>query len=204
MIKNESLASLEAKVKERLSEKRFEHTLGVRRAAVRLADLCGVDSGVASVAALLHDITKEYSNAEQLSFLSALGIELDGEDAECPQIWHSYTARHVISRDFPEYADEAVLSAIDKHTVGSPDMTVLEKIIFLADFIEDTRLYPASRAVREYVFSNMKLGEVLSNLHVLDCAIISSINYTVEHLNKTKRKVNSKTLLTKNALLSKI
>ncbi len=198
------LSALTERVRGRLSQKRFEHTMGVFRASLRLAELCGEDSELLSVASLLHDISKEYSREEQLVFLDKLGIVLDGDDKSSPQIWHSYTARYIICRDFPEFANERVLKAIDRHTVGAPDMTVFEKILFLADFIEDTRTYKASESVREYVYSNMKQGQVSENRKILTSAVIRSIDYTISRLTSEKRQINTKTLLTKNALLSKI
>ena len=133
-----------------------------------------------------------------------LGITLDAEDKECGQIWHSYTAEYIVLRDFPQYADKKLLSAIKNHTVGSQNMTVFDEIIFLADFIEKTRTYEPSVKLREFVFSNMRSGFVLENIRTLHIAVIKAIDYTVSHLEKNKNTVNSKTLLTKNALLSKI
>ena len=195
---------LREKMEKRLSGKRFSHTLGVERAADRLADLCGEDRILARCAALLHDVSKEYSDREQLELLALLKKELDSEDALCPQIWHSYTARYIIERDFPEFATQKLLSAIEKHTVGAEDMSVLDQSVFLADFIEDTRVYEASNALRQFVFSKMKQGCKEENVKVLQKSVIKAIDYTVSHLEKTERIINSKTLLTKNSLLGKI
>ena len=204
MITAVMLEDLARAVKSRLSGKRFNHTLAVAKMARYLALCCEVDGCVAEAAALLHDVTKELSEDEHLSLLAKEGIVLNQDDLDSPQIWHSYTAPILIKRDFPLFAYPEILSATEKHTVGDGDMQVLDCIIFLADFIEETRTYPSSVQVRKYVFENMQEGKNLENLRVLFTACIKSIDFTVEHLSSTNKKLNPKTLLTRNALLSKI
>ena len=202
---NEDIEGLKAEIKRRLSESRYLHTLGVARAAELLAVLCApelVDEAV--VAALLHDVSKEYSHNEQLHIISEEKISIDREDESTPAVLHSFTAPAVIKRDFEKFATPNVLSAALYHTIGSPDMSVFDEIIFLSDFIEDTRSYDSSIELRKYVFSNMKRGATEDNIMVLHNACIKSIDFTMDHLKKNKKHINSKNILTRNALLSKI
>lgn len=202
---NEEIEALKCEIKKRLSEPRYLHTLGVARAASRLCELClPSHTSEAAVAALLHDVTKEYSHEEQKSIIKEEDILIDGEDENTPAILHSFTAPAVIRRDFAKFATDSVLSSVLFHTLGSPDMSVFDEIIFLADFIEDTRTYPSSVSLRSYVFENMKLGKTEENLKILHKACIMSIDFTAEHLKKNKKCINTKNVLTRNALLSKI
>jgi len=192
-------------VKERLSEKRFLHTLAVADAAVKLGELCAPEyrDGL-EAAALLHDITKELTTGEQLRMIKNAGIPLDDEDISSPAVLHAFTAPEVIKTDFPTFADKAILSAVYNHTLGSADMSVFDEIIFISDFIEDTRTYDASVKVRNFVWENMPSANGEDRIKILHKAVIMAIDSTVNHLKENKKAVNSKNILTRNALLSKI
>ena len=201
----EQFLNLQKRVKDTLSEKRFLHTLGVIKAAEQIAGYCCPDSiNEIRVAALLHDITKELSFEEQLKLLELGQISLDDEDKESPAILHSYTAPVVIERDYPEFANKTVLSAVRNHTLGSPDMTVADEIIFVSDFVEESRTYEASLRLREFLNSNLKPGKISENEKVLHSAVVFAIDSTVRNLLSNKKAVNTKNILTRNALLSKI
>lgn len=192
-------------VEARLSEKRYMHTLAVARAARRLASLCLPDCECElEAAALLHDIAKERPTEELISLIEKSDKPLDREDRTSVSVLHSFAAPEIIKRDFPHFASENILSAVYNHTIGSPDMSVFDEIIFLADFIEDTRSYESSVRLREYVWSNMKSGSASENLNVLHNACVRAIDCTLIHLIQNKKQINSKNILTRNALLSKI
>ena len=196
---------LSAEISRRLGERRFLHTKGVAACASKLAELCEIESKTeAEIAAYLHDITKEYSHDEQMALIKKHKIKLDEEDLMSPAVLHSFTAPQVIKSEFPEFATDKILSAVRLHTLGSPDMTEFDEIIFLADFIEETRTYPACVKLREFVFSNMKKRDAEANIAILHRAVISAIDSTISNLTESNRFVNSKNILTKEALLSKI
>jgi predicted HD superfamily hydrolase involved in NAD metabolism len=133
---------LRLEVGKRLSAKRFSHTLGVERMAVKIGEKCLPDRiDELRVAALLHDISKEYSEAEHLELIKTYNFSLSDEDLASPQLWHSITAPFVVMRDFPEFRGEDILSAVRNHTVGAPSMSVFDEIILLSDYIEDGRRY---------------------------------------------------------------
>ena len=200
-----SINELRQKVSERLSEKRFLHTVSVAKCAVKLAELCKIESKYeAEAASLLHDITKECSFDEHIRLIKKQNIFLDEEDIKNEGVLHSFSAPEVIKTDFAQFATDKIISAVRYHTLGSPSMTVFDEIIFLADFIEDTRAYDASIALREFVFSNMKEGDAEANILFLHKACIKAIDATLLHLIDTNKSINSKNILTRNALLSKI
>lgn len=196
---------LKKQVETWLSPKRFLHTLGVARAALKLAEYCLPDfMRETEAAALLHDISKEYTIEEQYQLINEFDIPIEKSDYESPQILHSFTAPAVIKKDFPKFATDRILSAVFNHTIGSPDMTVFDEIIFLADYIEENRTYDSCISVRNYVFNNMTDRDYESNIKVLHNACIKAIDYTVSNLSESKRLINFKNILTRNALMSKI
>ena len=199
------LNSLREQIRARLSENRYLHTLAVEECAIRLSKLCIPDKeSEVAAAALLHDITKELSPQEQKAILDEESILLDEEDYDSVGVLHSFTAPIIAKKEFSSFATENVISAIRYHTLGSPEMSVFDEIIFLADFIEDTRTYDSSVKLRRFVWENMLPCESEKNISVLHSACISAIDCTVLHLIEHKKKINTKNILTRNALLSKI
>ena len=185
---SDMVEGLSTEVGRRLGEKRFLHTKGVAACASKLAEFCGIDSKIeAEIAAYLHDVTKEYSFDEQMSLIKRHNIKLDEEDMRSPAVFHSFTAEAVIKSNFPEFATDKILSAVRFHTLGSPDMSDFDEIIFLADFIEETRMYPSCVALREFVFSNMKEGDAEANIAILHRAVISAIDSTVLNLKQNNK-----------------
>lgn len=202
---NEDLARLREGVGARLSEKRYFHTLAVERCAIALSEMCLPDAeSELSAAALLHDITKELSTDEQRILLNEENVVLDKEDFESTGVLHSFTAPIVVKKEFPEFSTQNVLSAIRYHTLGSPEMSLFDEIIFLADFIEDTRIYDSSVKLRKFVWENMRPEEKERNILILHQACIGAIDATIRNLIENKKAINSKNILTRNALLSKI
>ncbi len=205
MITEQMLLNLRERISKILSAKRFNHTLGVERAAKFLARKCLPQRVMeARAAALLHDITKELSLEEHLDIICRKGISLTDEEKEIPALLHAITATVVIEEDFPEFATEEILSAVAKHTTGDADMTILDKIVFLADFIEDSRIYPTSLKTARFVAESMKTQNIESNLLALDRACIMEIDSTISHLERFGKKINAKTVLARAALISNI
>lgn len=131
----------------RLHGYRYEHTLGVERAARMLAQRYGGDADKAAFAALMHDITKYLSKEEQLNLCDKYGIIPCNVEKSEPKMLHGKTAA-AIARD--EYgAPEDVCAAIACHTTGKYGMALLDKILYLADYIEETRDFPGVEKARE-------------------------------------------------------
>ncbi len=121
----------------RLSGYRLEHTLGCERAAVELGERFGEDTEKCSLAAVLHDITKRLSREEQLYLCDKYGIiPCDVEKIEWKML-HGKTAAAIAQTEY--HVSEDIVHAIAYHTTGCADMTLLDKILYLADFIEETR-----------------------------------------------------------------
>lgn len=121
----------------RLHGYRYEHTLGCERAAQKLAERFGGDAEKARFAAILHDITKHLSPAEQLNLCEEYGIIPCNVEKREPKMLHGKTAAAIARIEYG--APEDVCAAIACHTTGKAGMTLLDKILYLSDYIEDTR-----------------------------------------------------------------
>ena len=134
--------------KETLSPKRLQHTLNVRDVAVELAKQYGADVHKAAVAALLHDIAKEMTREEMLQIFSHNAIMACDAPQKPFPVWHGFCAA-ILAKVKWGVEDEEILSAIRCHTTGKPGMTLLDKIIFLADMTSAERNYPEVEYLRK-------------------------------------------------------
>lgn len=139
-----------------LKPKRVRHVLGVEEEAVRLAKMYGADVEQARIAALLHDCTKKLELDEQLALCAEYRIELDELERTALKLLHAKTGA-AIARDVFG-ADEEVCSAILWHTTGRPDMTTLEKVVYLADYIEPNRDFEGVDELRAVVYADLDRG----------------------------------------------
>ena len=137
-----------------MSEKRRRHTLAVEDMAVRLGELYAPESlDVLRAAALLHDITKEYSTEEHMAILIKHGIAPRDIDIFAPKTLHAQTAALLIPEKYASLALPEVISAVRWHTTGHAGMTLCEKLIYLADYIDETRKFPDCVKLRETFWS---------------------------------------------------
>ncbi len=142
-----------------LKAKRVAHVLGVEEEAKRLAERCGADVGKARVAALLHDCTKKLELDEQLALCERYGVALNELERTALKLLHAKTGAALAREVFG--ADEDVCNAIRWHTTGRPGMTTLEKIIYLADYIEPNRSFDGVDVLRAVVYDDLDRGMAL-------------------------------------------
>ena len=147
------LTWLREKVYARLKGHRIAHTAGCESEAVALARRWGEDPETAAVAAILHDVTKNLSDEKQLLLCEKYGIMLDIAEKRNPKLLHARTGA-AVARDEFGVSDE-IYEAIRWHTTGKPDMTLLEKLIYLADYIEPTRDFPGVEELRQLAFMDL-------------------------------------------------
>lgn len=199
MIAPIQIENLRGKATAVLSEKRMKHVLAVEDMAFRLGLLYFFNDDesllLLRAAALLHDVTKELSDEEQLAILESHSVKpLPEELASMPTI-HALTAALVIPDRFPEFADPRVIDAVRYHTTGREGMSVFEKIIFLADYIDETRTYPSCVELRDEFFAakpeNMNEQD---REHHLDRAALRSIDNTLSYLRSKERSIHPLTL----------
>ena len=149
---------IEEKLKKKVNEKRYIHTLGVSYTATSLAMRFGADMEDARVAGLLHDYAKGYSDEELLHKCKKRGLPISDTEKKSPYLLHGKLAAWYAKEKFDIHKQE-VLDAITYHTTGRGDMCLLEKIIFCADFIEPNRK-PLKHlpAIREACFADIDKG----------------------------------------------
>ncbi len=138
---------------------RIAHVSGVESQAVSLAMRWGVDPDSAAVAGILHDITKAMGKEKQLKLCRKYGIMLDNAELAAPALLHARTGA-ALAKDIFGVSDE-ISEAIRWHTTGKPDMTVLEKIIYLADYTEPTRDFEGVQELRELSFEDLNKAMAL-------------------------------------------
>lgn len=167
-LRNLPMDELEAVVVSLLNPNRVAHVLGCRESAVELAKHWGADVTDAARAGLLHDITKALDGPLQLTLCHEYGTILDEFSHRYPKTLHALTGSLVAERIFGE--NDAVCQAIRHHTTGKADMNLLEKIIYIADYIEPNRTLPYVRQLRHLAFTD------------LDAAVKLGLEKTLEHL----------------------
>jgi predicted HD superfamily hydrolase involved in NAD metabolism len=201
---NESLQELEKAVSERISADRFEHTLGVVKAALYIAKFVPIeDTSELHAAALLHDLTKELSPLEATNILRGLQ-DVSESDMVCSVVHHSLTAPEVIKRDFPEFATENILSAVKNHTTGAPDMSLFDEIIFISDYVEINRRYEKCVFLREKLYGFLRVSndaeEAIFHLHD---ATVECLDNTIRHVITKMGYLHERTVETRNAFLGR-
>ena len=144
---------LEAMVKKLLKPERVAHVLGCRDTAVALARRWGADPVAAARAGLLHDVTKALDGPLQLCFCQSYGVSLDEFSRENPKTLHALTGSLAAQRVFGE--EKAVVEAIRTHTTGEPGMNTLQKIIYVADYMEPNRNFPGVEQLRHLAFTDL-------------------------------------------------
>ena len=151
-----------------LDERRIAHVAGCESEAIELARRWGEDPETAAEAGILHDITKRLSHEEQLNLCEKYAIICDSAERVTPKLLHAKTGAAVARERFG--VRDAVYEAIRWHTTGKPDMTLLEKIIYLADYIEPTRDFPGVDTLRELAYED------------LDRALLLGLQMTIEEV----------------------
>ena len=154
--KNLPMPELEKVVVPLMKEKRVAHIFGCRQTAVELARLYGADATAAARAGLLHDITKALDGPLQLTLCRAYGTILGDFSRKNPKTLRALTGSLVAERIFGE--NEAVVSAIRYHTTGRANMALLEKIIYVADYVEPNRDFPGVEKLRKAAYENIDLA----------------------------------------------
>ena len=132
------LTKIENELKSKLSEYRFRHTQGVRYTAAALAMAYKLNLEDAEVAGLLHDCAKYMSGDKLIEYCNKHEIEISPSELAVPHLLHAKAGEYMAKHKY-DISDQSILDAIRWHTTGRPEMTLLEKIIFVADYIEPMR-----------------------------------------------------------------
>ena len=182
------LEELTQKLKMNMDEQRFLHSLGVMKTAVELAAHYDADVKKAEIAGLLHDCAKGMNIEHQLKMVEYFGILLDDVEKRQKALIHGPLGAVTAKRDYG-ITDAEILKAIEIHTTGDVNMSLLDKIIFLSDFIEPGRCFPGVEELRVKAFKD------------LDDAIIDAFDSTIRYVLSKGSLLHPKTILGRNFIL---
>lgn len=159
-----------------LDDERLDHTMGVAYTAASLSFVHGCDLQKALIAGMLHDCAKNIPDDKKIRLCEKHGIEISTAEQHAPSLLHAKLGAFLAEEQYG-VKDEEVLDAIRYHTTGRPKMTLLEKIIFVADYIEPNRkVLPHMEELRSQAFTD------------LDGCVLRILQYTLQYL-KEKAKV---------------
>ena len=181
-----NILKMQKKLKKYLDEMRFWHTLGVMYTSASLAMRYGVDIEKAQVAGLLHDCAKCIPNDKKLKICKQNNIPVSDIERKAPFLLHSRLGAYIASEKYG-IKDPEILNAIEFHTTGRAQMTMLEKIVFTADYIEPMRNKAANLAsIRQMAFEDINL------------AVYTILKDTLTYLEKEKICLDNQTIVAYN------
>ena len=168
--------------------------------------LCGLfcpnQTAVMRAAALLHDITKEKSVDGQLELCRLYGLPVTKSDLLTPKTFHARTAAAMIPEKFPRFAAKTVTEAVRWHTTGHAQMTLTEKILYFADYIDESRTFENCVILRRYFWgAEPERMDTARRLSLLRDALLLSYDMTIRDLLSEKIPVAVDTIEARNALL---
>jgi predicted HD superfamily hydrolase involved in NAD metabolism len=178
-----------AQVRAQMNQKRYDHTLGVADSARRLAERYGADPVKAELAGILHDYCKCWPVEKMRQILLRYDMPQDLIDGD-KELWHAFVGAVVIQTELG-VTDPEILQAVRYHTTGREGMSLLEKVVCVADYIEPNRSFPGVEEIRELAEKN------------LDEALTVALGGTIAHLVERKKQVYPLTLLAYNDLVRK-
>ena len=199
----EQLNRLRENISGLMSEKRFYHTAEVEKMAARIGEIYVPDKvDILRAAALLHDITKEYSTEKQLQICREFGIITTKQDILTPKTFHAKTAALLIPVLYPEFDDSEVISAVRWHTTGNAEMTMIEKIVYLADYIDESRKFEDCVTLRHIFWDACpeRMTEEERNVHLTKTLVVS-FDMTLAGLIKESAPISDDTFKARNSLI---
>ena len=183
------ISEIKEKLKIMLPEKRLIHSLNVVKESIKLSKIYNLNTGKCEIAALLHDCAK-YLTKEQVNYyVEKYNIELDNMEKEDIALSHSIIGSYIVKYEF-NINDEEILNGIRYHTTGRENMSLFEKIIFIADLIEEKRDFPGVNELREKTYSKK-----------LDEALLISFNNTIKYVIDSDKLIHPRTIEARNYIL---
>ena len=179
---------IEVYLKKNLKEHRLLHSLRVKDMAIKMAKFYNIDSEKTRIAALVHDCAKNKKSEELTNIVKKYGYDINKECKKNIQLLHGL-AGAIIAKNLMGIEDQDILNAVRYHTTGRENMSMLEKIIYLADYIEPGRKYPGVEKVRQLAFQD------------IDKALINSFNITIKYVIERNEILHLDTIKGRNFLL---
>ena len=197
------IAALRNAVLSEMSPKRYAHTAAVEDMVTRLATLyCPEEIPALRAAALLHDITKEYDVTTQMAILSEAGQPPKRGEEYAHKTFHARTAALLIPDNYPAFACDTVVNAVRWHTTGREGMTLTEQLLYLADYIDESRIFPDCVRLRSYFWgANPERMEAEERLAHLRRTLIMSFDMTMRALLSEGALISTDTAHARNELV---
>lgn len=186
-----NLEEMRKKLSQELSYVRYQHVLNVEETAIKLAEHYGAPVKKARTAALLHDCAKPLSRKHLLRILEGFDIVVDDTEKSLTPVLHAPVGAIMAEEEYG-VDDPDILRAIRYHTIGTPDMRLLDKIIYLADYIEPGRVCSGIDQVRKLAFAN------------IDKAIIKASSNSLVYEIGRDNLIHLNTVKMRNALLERV
>lgn len=184
-------SKIKSYIEQALSEKRFVHSIGVAEEAVRLAEKFGADTEKAYVAGLVHDVAKEIDADSAREMLKErFGINVDPVTYNVPKLLHAPLGACLAQTEFGIY-DAEILDSIKYHTTAKAEMSLLTKIIYMADYIEPNRTFEGVDELRREAYED------------LDSAILTGLDFTVSELLEDGKMFHPDTVHARNYIILK-
>jgi predicted HD superfamily hydrolase involved in NAD metabolism len=174
-----------------MSEKRYNHVMGVCETAEQLSKIYGYESSLARTAALIHDCAKAMSNEEIISIVQEEGYSINALEEKNPQLLHGL-AGAILGKKVMGICNDDVYNAVRYHTTGREAMSMLEKIIYISDYIEPSRDFPGVAELRNMAYKN------------INGAVLSAMENTIIYVVKLKQLLHLETIQARNYLLSEM
>ncbi|MFZ5945957.1 MAG: bis(5'-nucleosyl)-tetraphosphatase (symmetrical) YqeK [Bacillota bacterium] len=176
-------------IKKRLSLKRYEHSLGVAETASELAIINGADPQKAYLTGVLHDYAKEMDDSQLLAMAKDYNIPLNEVEIAQPQLLHGIVGACLVKTELG-IDDGEILDAIRYHTTGCSNMTMLTKIIYIADYIEPNRDFPGVELLRKVSYEN------------LDKGVLDGLNHSIRYILDKNLPIHNLSIEARNQLIS--
>lgn len=183
-----SIEEINLYLKENLKEKRYIHTLGVVETAKKLAEINGISQEKAEIAALAHDVAKNLSKEKMKEMMKENNLTISALEENNPNLWHSIIAP-IEAKEKLGIEDEEILDSIRWHTTGKENMSILTKIIYIADMIEPNRNFNGIEDIRKVTFDN------------LDAGVYSGLTHNIEFLLTKDLLIDENTIKARNYFL---
>jgi predicted HD superfamily hydrolase involved in NAD metabolism len=174
-------------VESRMPVKRWQHTLGVAASSKALAEAYGADAEKAEIAAILHDVAKFWPVERQREAIVEEGAALDVLEYD-KELWHAHAGAYTAKKEYG-LEDPEILDAIRYHTSGRAGMTLLEKVVCLADYIEPGRDFPGVENIRRLADES------------LEKALLTAFDGTIQVLLQRRKRIYPLTVITRNDLI---
>jgi predicted HD superfamily hydrolase involved in NAD metabolism len=181
---------MKIKLKDSITKKRFIHSINVMELAAELALAHGIDQEKTAIAGLLHDCAKNIEADESLRLCEEFEIDVNDVEKLQPKLLHGKVGAVLATKEYG-VDDEEILDAIRHHTLGRENMTTMDKIVFIADYVEPGRNFEGIEELRELAFTD------------LDKTMVISLDNIIKHIISKGVLIHPVAILARNDMIKK-